>query len=316
MATKASERHNSWLALSNDLANAVEQVGRSVVAVNGRPRTPSSGVLWRPGVVVTADHTLRREEELTVTTADGRTAPATLAGRDAGTDLAVLKLDSGDTPAAETGDAGSLKAGSLVLAVGRRAPGDSGDGGFAASLGVVSGVGGTWRTWRGGQIDRLLRLDLGIFLGFSGGPLVEAQGRVVGVNTTGLTRGAGVTIPASTVDRVAASLLEKGHVARAYLGLGMIPLRLPEELKTRLGLPSASGMIVLTVEPGGPAHAAGALLGDVLVALDGAPVSDLDDVHAALSGERVGETVRAQVVRGGASKDLEITLADRPAARA
>ncbi|HLW79588.1 MAG TPA: PDZ domain-containing protein, partial [Terriglobia bacterium] len=172
-----------------------------------------------------------------------------------------------------------------------------------------------WRTWRGGEIDRFLRLDLAIFLGFSGGPLVDAGGRILGINTTGLTRGSGIAIPTSTVDRVTTALLEKGHVARAYLGLGMMPIPLPEELTARLKLPAATGMMVLTVEPSGPAHAAGALIGDVLVSLGGVAVSDMDDVHRALGAERVGQTVGALVVRGGAPAELAITLGDRSAAR-
>ena len=314
MATKSSDKPNLWQALSSDLASAVERAGRGVVAVNARPRTPSSGVVWRQGVVVTANHTVKRDEEITVTTADGRTLPAKLAGRDPGTDLAALKLESTDLPVAETGDAASIKAGHLVLALGRREGGDdSRQDSFAAGLGVVSGVGGPWWTWRGGQIDRFLRLDLTIFLGFSGGPLVDAQGRVIGINTTGLARGVGLTVPASTVDRVTDELLEKGRIPRAHLGLGMMPLRLPEELRGKLDLPAASGMMVLSVEPGGPADASGALIGDVLVALDGKPTGDIGDIQAALGGERVGQTVRALVVRGGARTELAITVGERPA---
>lgn len=311
MATKASEKSNTWLALSNDLAAAIERTGPVVVAVHARPRTPSSGVSWQPGVVVTASHTVKRDEEITLTTADGRTLPAKLAGRDPGTDLAVLRHEATDLAVAETGDAGSLKAGNLVLAVGRRE--GSGDESFPAGLGMVSHAGGPWRTWRGGEIDRFLRLDIAIFLGFSGGALVNAEGRALGINTTGLARGAGLIVPASTVNRVTAQLLEKGRVSRGYLGLGMMPIPLPEELRGKLNLPAPSGMMVLSVEPDGPAAAAGALIGDILVALDGRPVGGLDDVQAALGGERVGKSVRVQLVRGGSTVELAITVGERPA---
>ena len=313
MDTKSSEAVSPLLALSNDLADAVERAGRSVVAVNARPRTPSSGVYWREGVVVTADHTVKRDEEISITFPDGRAAPATLAGRDPSTDLAVIRVEAASLPAAEIADASSLQVGHMVLAVGRReGQGEADPGSLGASLGVVSALGGSWRTWRGGQIDRFIRLDLTIFLGFSGGPLVNAQGRIAGINTTGLWRGAGLAIPASTVDRVARELLEKGRIARGYLGLGMHPVTLPEALQRRLSLPAGGGMIAFAVEPDGPAEKAGALLGDVLVALDGKPVSDVGDVGAILSGERVGKEISARFIRGGALVELKITVGERP----
>lgn len=310
METKSSEKGSALVTLSNELAGAVERAGRAVVAVNARPRTPSSGIYWREGVVVTADHTVKRDEEVTVTLPDGRTVPATLAGRDPSTDLAVFKLQSAGLAAAEIGDASLLKPGHLVLALGRSA--ESGQDGPTASLGVVSAVGGPWHAWRGGLVDWFIRLDLSIFLGFSGGPLVDARGRIVGMNTTGLWRNLGLTIPATTVDRVTAELLEKGRIPRGYLGLGMQPIRLPDTLKTKLNLSGSGGMIVFTVEPGGPAEKAGALIGDVLVTLDGKPVIDIGDVQAVLGAGRVGKRVRASVIRGGEQIELSITLGEWP----
>jgi S1-C subfamily serine protease len=309
METKLSEVGSTLAALSNDLAEAVESVGRSVVAVNARPRTPSSGVLWRSGIVVTAAHTVRRHEEITVTVPGGSTVPAALAGRDPATDLAVLKIQETGSASAEVGDASSLKVGHLVLAVGRA---ESGQVGPTASLGVISALGGPWQTWGGGRIDQFLRLDVTVFLGFSGGPLVDPRGRVVGINTTGLWRNAGLGIPASTVNRVLKELLEKGHVPRGFLGLGMQTVRLPGALKSKLNLPGDSGMIVFTVEPDGPADKAGAVIGDVLVALDGKAMSDIGDVQATLGSESVGKTIRASVVRGGEKINLDITIGARP----
>ena len=243
--------------------------------------------------------------------ADGRTLQATLAGRDAGTDLAVLRIDEGAgaeaAGVAKIGDSSQLKIGQLVLAVGR-----TDERGASASFGIVSAVGGAWRTWRGGQIDQLLRLDLAIYLGFSGGALVDTQGHILGINTSGLRRGAGLTIPASTVNRVVDVLLVKGRIARGYLGVGMQPVRLPDAMQTTLVPPTDSGLIVLSVEPGGPAGRAGLLIGDILFALDGAPVRDTDDVQAVLGPERVGQTVRASIIRGGAVQELMITVGERP----
>lgn len=307
METLSSEMASPLLALSNDLAGTVERVGRAVVAVNARERMPSSGVHWRQGVVVTAAHTVRRDEEVTVTRPDGRALPAVVAGRDASTDLAVLKIDGTGVDVAEIGDAATLKVGHMVLAIGRL-----GERGPSASLGVISALGGAWRTWRGGLIDQLVRPDLTLYPGFSGGPLVYAQGRVAGINTSGLSRSVGLTIPASTVHRVIDALLEKGRIARGYLGLGMQPVRLPGALKSALKLPSDSGVIVITIEPGGPADKAGILIGDVLVAFDGTPIRDTDDVQAVLGPERVGQTVRASAIRGGTLTELAITVGERP----
>lgn len=296
-------------ALSDDLAGAVERAGRSVVAIHARRRIPSSGIVWRPGVVVTASHTISREEDITLTLPDSSTAPAALAGRDDATDLAVLRTEAAGLVPAERARPGALRAGNLVLAVGR--PGAA----VTASLGLVSAVGGEWRTWQGGRIDRFVRLDLAIYDGFSGGALVEAGGRVLGLNTSGLARGMPLTIPAATVDRVAEQILAGGPLVRGYLGLASQPVRLPEGLRRALTLPGDFGLVVVNVEPDGPADRAGVLLGDILVALDAAPVTDPRDVLAALTPERVGQAIRARVLRGGEPTEISITVGQRPTGR-
>jgi S1-C subfamily serine protease len=309
MEKLSSEGASVLLALSNDLAGAVEGAGRSVVAVHARPRTPSSGVHWHRGVIVTADHTVRRDDEISVSLPDGRTVPATLAGRDASTDLAILKVQEAEFPAAEIGDAAALRVGHMVLAVAR-----SSERGVSASWGVISALGGPWRTWHGGQIDQFIRLDVSLYPGFSGGPLVNAHGRVMGINTSG-PRSIVLTIPPSTVNRVVAQLLEKGRIARGYLGLGMQPVRLSESLKRTLNLPKTGGVIVVAVEPNSPAEKAGLLIGDVLLALDSVPVSDTTDVQALLGPERVGTTVGASIIRAGLLAERAIMIGERPQRR-
>ena len=292
------------LSLSNELAGAVERIAPSIVAVHARRRLPSTGIHWRPGFVVTAEHTVRAEDGLTVETPDGRSHPATLVGRDPGTDLAVLKITTDlDGPPAPRGDDGALRVGHMVLALGY---------GPRASWGVISALGPRWRTWRGGEIDRLVRLDLVLYPGFSGGPLVDAAGHVVGVNTSALARDSRLAVPVTTVGRVVDELLRQGHVSRGYLGIGMQPVRLPDGLRAALGLPGDGGLIVVTVEPDGPAARAGLLLGDVLVALDGVPTADLDDVQGRLGGDRIGTTVTALVVRAGARAEVRVTVGERP----
>jgi S1-C subfamily serine protease len=296
-------------SLSTELADAVAAAGRAVVAITARRRIPSSGVHWRPGVVVATNHTIRRDENISVTLPDGSTAAASLAGRDPSTDLAVLKLNGQDLPAPHF-RADAPKVGELVLALGR--PGPS----LTASWGVVSRVDGPWRTWQGAEIDSLLRLDLAIYDGFSGGPLIDAAGRVLGINTSAFGRGVPVTIPVPTVDRAVTELLERGAIRRGYLGISTQPVRLPESLTRKLELPGGIALLVVSVEPDGPADRAGVLIGDALLELGGAAVSDPADILAKLGGDRVGRPLAVRVIRGGQVKELEVTPGERPQSRA
>src|SRR5439155_1434191 len=207
--------------LSNDLAGAAERVGQQVVAIRARRRIPSSGILWRDGLVVAAQHTIQREDDIVVTLSGGETMKATLLGRDLGTDVAVLRLANGRRAAITTAPLDALRVGGLVLALGR--PGPS----LTAAFGLISAVGEPWRTWHGGRIDRLIRLDISIYDGFSGGPLVDDAGRVLGMNTSALLRGAPSALPAATVDRVLDLLVEHGRVPTGYLGVAMQAVRLP-----------------------------------------------------------------------------------------
>jgi len=293
-------------ALSDELANAAERAGACVVAIHGRRRIPSSGVHWRPGVLVTAQHTLERDRDLRVTLADGRSLTAELAGRDAGTDLAVLRADSMSEPTAERADDAALRVGRLVLALGR-----PWDHGITASLGVISAMGGEYRTWHGGRIDRLVRLDIGIQDGFSGGPLVSAGGEVLGLNTSGLVRRGAVTIPVRTVDRIVDALLERGRIARGYLGVGLQPVRLSDALRRVSPYDVGAGLLVTHVDSGGPAERAGILLGDVVIGLEWESVRDLRDVAAQLGPESVGRSMTFDVIRGGVPEKARIEVGER-----
>ncbi len=301
---------NPLAALSDELAAAVETAGRSVAAVHARPRISSSGVVWKPGIVVTAEHTLRRDEDIRITLAGGKTVPAEIAGRDPGTDLAILRADTGDIPALRTPAESTLKPGHLMLAIGR-----SEETGVSAALGVISSVSGPWHTWRGGRIDRFVRLDISLFPGVSGGAVVAPDGTFAGIATGGLSRTAPLAIPVETVTRVAGALLEKGHIARGYLGVGLQPVDLPAHLISQLALSQNGGLIVLNVEPDGPAGQAGVLIGDVFIALDGKPVTDTGDVQAALGSENVGQPLAASLVRGGQLTQVTIQVGERPRRR-
>jgi S1-C subfamily serine protease len=291
--------------LSTDLADAVARVGQGVVAIHARRRIPSSGIVWASGIVVTASHTITRDEDISLTLPDGGPAPASLAGRDPTTDIAVLRTDP-RLPPVERADEAALQVGRLVLAVGR--PGAE----VTASLGIISSVAGEWRTWQGGRVDRFIRHDLSIYEGFSGGPLVEAGGRVLGLNTSGLSRASALSLPAVTVDRVAAELASKGHVTRGYLGLAVQPVRLPEGLRRKLGTEGTMGLVIINLEPAGPADRAGLLLGDIIIGLADREVEDPSDILAFLGPEAVGKDANLRIVRAGEARSVAVSVGERP----
>jgi S1-C subfamily serine protease len=304
------KKMSSLLALSNNLAEIVEQTGNAVVAVNAGKRVSPSGIHWRQGIVVTSDESLQSYEDITVTIADGSNVPVTLVGHDSSTDVAVFQLQNTDisgVTVANIGDATTLKVGHLVLGLAR-----SNEGDLRSAMGVVSIVTGAWRSMSGGKIDQFIRPDITLYRGFAGGPLVDTAGNVVGMNTTG-RRGTALTIPASTVNRVVDQLIAKGRITRGYLGVGMQPVRLPKNLQTSLNLTSSNGVIVVNVEPNSAADNAGVLIGDVLVTFDNAPVNGVGDVLMQLnSGELVGKSVNMQVVRGGALVEFTIVVGEKP----
>jgi S1-C subfamily serine protease len=296
---------NTLVDFSNCIADAVERAGQSIVAIREGGAHGVSGTLWAPDVIVAAEHTIRGQEELTaITLPSGRSAKGKVAGRDPGTDLAVIKLAEQGGVAAELADTVQARVGHVVLAVGRR------EDGLSASYGVISAIGGPWRTWRGARVDRYFRLDLLPYPGFSGGPLIDAQGRVLGINTSGPRRSV-LTIPASTVDRVVRQLLEKGRVSQGYLGAGFQPVRLPKgpgNVEGQHGL----GLLVVKVVPEGPAERGGLLVGDIVLALDGKALADPADVQTALDPETVGKAVTLQLLRGGKAAEIGVTIGERP----
>jgi serine protease Do len=301
-ASKASV--NALQAVSDQVAQIAERVGETVVAVHARRRIPSSGIVWARGVVVTSAHTIRREEGIRVLLPGGSWVDASLAGRDAGSDIAVLRVPAADIEPAERGDAGSLRVGHFVLALAR----------FAAShvsldYGLVAAVGPAWRTWQGGEIERLVALDGALRPGYSGGPLVDARSQIVGVCTSAFMRRTGTIIPVGTVGRISDELLAHGRVFRGYLGLGLQPAELPAGAATA---DSSGGLLVAAVQAGGPAERVGVMVGDILVSLDGRACRTAEDVLAILGKARPGQALRAVLVRGGAPRELTLVVGERP----
>ena len=290
--------------LSDALAAAVAKAGASTVTVNARRRIPASGIAWAAGgIIVTADHVIERDENITITLPDGTQVAAAVAGRDPGSDIAVLRAQATNLPAAERGK--PVKPGNLVLAVGR--PGDTGP---MASLGVVGAVGGPWRTFRGGHVGGYIRTDTTFYPGFSGGPLVAADGSIVGLNSSRLGRGAGLTVPIDAVATIVDALLASGKIKRGYLGVGSQVTRLPAALATKAG-GQETGLLIVGVDAGSPADKGGVLIGDILVAMDGSKVKDTDDLQALLGPESVGKEAKLTVLRGGEPASVTVTVGER-----
>jgi S1-C subfamily serine protease len=276
------------------------------VRVSGRPRYGATGIVWSAdGLIITADHVVDRDEDITIGLADGRELAATLVGRDRATDLALLKVDAGDlTPASFSTDAARI--GQLVLAIGN----PHGDQAMA-SLGVVSAVGSTLRSWRGGSIEGVIRSDVTLYPGFSGGPLLGADGQVVGLNTSNLARGLAVAIPHAVLSRVVDALSSGRGTKRGYLGIATQPVRLPDGLRTALGLKQETGLLIVNVEAESPAEQAGLFLGDTLIAAGERETADINGLQDALGPGSAGSPLVAKVVRAGQRTDVTVTIGER-----
>lgn len=293
-------------SLSAAIAAAAERGGSGTVVVDARRRFPASGIAWAADVVVTANHVVERDENISVLLPGGQRVEATLAGRDPGSDIAVLRLaEPLLEPAHRAGDGGA-KVGNVVLAIGR-SPG----AGHSASLGIVSAVGASWRTFRGTTVKGYIRSDATMFPGFSGGPLVDADGDVVGMNSSLLGPGGGVAIPVAALDIIVQDILAAGHVRRAYLGVSTQAIRLPEAFAATLGTGQSTGLMVVSIEPASPADVAGMLVGDILVGIADAAIATTDDLQAQLGGERVGAKLDVRVLRAGVLQTLTLTLGER-----
>ena len=289
--------------LSDQFADAAERVGRAMVQVNGRPRRPSSGVVYAPTLVLAAEHAIERDEDLSVEAANGPALAAQLVGRDLASDLAVLQVPGlGAEPVSRAEM--PARVGQFVLAVGRPAGRE-----LMASIGIVSAVGGPVRT-RGGMLEQYIRTDATPYPGFSGGALIDARGAVLGILTTGLAGGVALAVPVDVAWPLAETLARQGYVPRGWLGIGSQPVRIP--VGQRAGLEREAGLMIVELAPESPAQRAGLLLGDILVTLDGQAVDDGEALQALLGGDRVGRTVAVQVLRGGSLVSLDVIVGQRP----
>jgi len=291
-------------ALSAELSDVVARVGPSVVRVDDGSRLTATGLLWtEDGVVLTTSHGTECDDDLLVELADGTRLPAVLVGRDPETDLAVLRVSASGLRPVTKADPEAVQVGQLVLALGR--PGESG---LSATFGIISA---RQDTQDRGRPEYVLHTDATLYPGFSGGPLVNVAGEVVGMTNLSYGRGMGFALGLPILAHVADALLAGGAVKRGYLGVSTQPVALPQSLQTALAVSQERGLLVVQVESGGPADAAGLSLGDILLGLGGAALDDVDDLRRHLRGLAAGQAVTLDLARGGAAHSLTVTLGAR-----
>ena len=292
-------------ALSDAMADAVEKAAAGTVLINARRRFPASGIAYAPDLVLTASHVVERDEDIPVVLPNGDQVKAALMGRDPGSDLAVIRIESKTTAVIEPSEE-SARVGQLVLALGR----PTGEG-IQASLGVVSAINGPVHTRRGDLLEGHIRTDAIPYPGFSGGPLVDGSGKVLGMNTSGLTRGASIAIPINLGLKVAESLVKHGSVRRGYLGVRSQPVEIPTNQQEGLGRQQSNGLLLVGIESDSPADEAGLMVGDILTGFAGEPLTEPDDLFACLAGEVVGEQVALEILRAGQKQELKVTIGER-----
>jgi S1-C subfamily serine protease len=301
----ATQNGTAWAQLSESFSQTIDAMTGSIVAIYAGGRSTSSGVVWRPGLVVTTHSGLGHREKAKVIHA-GEPIDAEVIGRDAGTDLAILRLPSEELKPADKASQSDLHAGDIVLSIGRSRLGD-----ISASSGIIARTGSAWRTSRGGQIDRLIRPDVFLYVGQSGSALVDRNRQVIGINSQALARLAVITIPAQTIDRVVDAVLERGHVPRPYLGIAMQPVPVPEAVRPHVSPETEHVLLVTHVQSNGPGAQAGAMVGDLIIATNAAPVQHIYDILRRLADSRIGDSITLTVIRGGEKKELAVTVADR-----
>ncbi len=298
----SAQAPSAALSLSESLADVTASVGRSLVGLAGR-RWPASGVAYAPDLVLSAAHAVNRLERLAVLV-DGVDTPAELVGQDGALDLALLRVGGAKLEPARWRPSAGLRPGSLVLAVAR--PG----GNVRARLGLLAAVGPAYRTPWGARVDAALDVELSARPGLAGAVVADVAGQALGLLVSGLGRSRRMLLPPDTLARTAEELLAQGRVRRGYLGVGTQPVRLPEALRGVAG--REHGLLVVAVEAGSPADAAGLSFGDVLLQLGSSATADVQDLLATLAEARIGEPLSLQLLRAGVVQERSVTVGVRP----
>lgn len=296
---------NIFTELSEAMADAAERAGRSTMLVDARRRIPASGIAVAKDLILTADHVVERDEDIRIILGDGTETTARLAGRDPGTDLAVLKLDSASAVPAEVAKS-PARVGQFVLAIARPSK-----NGIESSFGTVNAIGGPVRTGRGGMLEKYIKTDVVSYPGFSGGPLINGEGQIYGINTSGFRSGGAITIPADVAWKIAETLAKHGKIKRGYLGIRSQTVNIPAEAQSELKREQETGLLIVGLEAESPAGKGGIMVGDILVGVAGQPIEHHDELFARLSGDVVGRSVPMDVLRGGKLQVVNVVVGER-----
>ncbi len=296
---------NLFLELSEAAADAAERAGKSTVLVDARRKFPASGIAISADTILTADHVIERDEDIKVHLADGTELNARLAGRDPGSDLAVLKLSSASATPAELSKT-PARVGQFVLALGRPS-----SNGIESSFGTVNAIGGPVRTGRGGMLEKFIKTDVVSYPGFSGGPLVSGDGTIFGINTSGFGSGSAITIPADVAWKIAEALIKDGKIKRGYLGIRSQTVNIPAEAKKSLKREQETGLLIVGMEDESPAANAGMMVGDILVGVTGEVIEHHDELFTRLSGDVVGKSTTLDILRGGKLESIQVVVGER-----
>lgn len=297
---------NIFSDLSQSMADAAEKAGKYTALVDARRRIPASGIAIAKDTILTAGHVVEREEDIKILFGDGRETSARLVGRDPGTDLAVLKLDSASASPAEVAKT-PARVGQLVLAIGRPSA-----NGIESSFGIINRIGGPVRTGRGGMLDSYIKTDVVSYPGFSGGPLINGEGETLGINTSGFGMGGeALTIPTDVAWKIADTLVKHGKIKRGYIGIRSQTVNIPAESRGQLSSGQETGLLIVGIEKDSPAEKGGLIIGDILVGVAGTAVEHHDELFSRLSGDVVGKSTPMDVLRGGKLQTINVVVGER-----
>lgn len=297
---------NIFSDLSQSMADAAEKAGKYTALVDARRRIPASGIAIAKDTILTAGHVVEREEDIKILFGDGSETSARLVGRDPGTDLAVLKLDSASASPAEVAKT-PARVGQLVLAIGRPSA-----NGIESSFGIINRIGGPVRTGRGGMLDSYIKTDVVSYPGFSGGPLINGEGETLGINTSGFGMGGeALTIPTDVAWRIADTLVKHGKIKRGYIGIRSQTVNIPAESRGQLSSGQETGLLIVGIEKDSPAEKGGLIIGDILVGVAGTAVEHHDELFSRLSGDVVGKSTPMDVLRGGKLQTINVVVGER-----